>query len=771
MEKTKQRISKGLIFLVLLASLIGSGMIVKAEEDNTTSVVFGEKVEVYKVNAGDSFTVTVPVKSKNGTMMSPYITPLCDEKGILITSTISLARENMEGEPNNIVAYENTYVTFTVEVADTVATGVYELKLKFDYYDFYNNPAQPYTMVEPIKIRVTGKPEPTPTPTPSPTPEPKLDPVLAITNLRHDGGDELKKGDTFYIIANVKNIGELAAKTVQVSIEGYDTSGILKNYKTEKKELGALNAGGIREVSFPVYISTTATSGVKTLTMKVSGKTPSGTEVSETSTITITLSPEEIKSNRGEANLLIQNVKQSPSAPKAGGNLTLSYTLKNQGTADAKEIKIEPTLTNTTFGPVGAEPYKYIKLLKAGESITIKTKYIVSKQVVDGLNEIPLTITYKDTGKKNSNSSDKETSNNGNKEENNESSGDNTIEGGTGGTDGPTEELPEEVKSVTAKLYVLNVKNPEKKEEEKKSKGVPKLIIKEFTTGGEDIRAGKEFQFTFDINNTHSSLNANNIKVTLTSEENAFSVAKGSNSFYISTIKPGETSHQVISLRAKADCVTKAYPLKIDFEYEYDGMPQLENQISTGLSISETLNLQVLENSRPTVDNIMVGTWDPPTAYTPCNMSFDFRNLGKSTLYNVAAKLDSKDYTSTQQTVYIGNVEAGNGNTYEMEITPNVDSMEATGVLVVTYEDSNGNVYELKTDLPATFINSAQPIGNPDMGFEIPEQNVTPEKKEMIPMKYFIVIQVVIFLAGIVIFRKLVITIYKARLHKKEEKE
>jgi hypothetical protein len=42
-------------------------------------------------------------------------------------------------------------------------------------------------------------------------------------------------------------------------------------------------------------------------------------------------------------------------------------------------------------------------------------------------------------------------------------------------------------------------------------------------------------------------------------------------------------------------------------------------------------------------------------------------------------------------------------------------------------------------------------------------------KKEIVKLPIFIVIQVVIFIASIVIVRKVIIGVYKAKLHKKEE--
>lgn len=742
---------QNMVLLSIVIGVLGSSIYAHADEfgseEKVTSVIFSKDLDIYTATAGDTITISVPIRSQNENVLNnPLVTAECPE-GLAVTSKMVLSMENELFTQVWIGNNLDTYLTFDVKVNETVSSGMYDLKLKIDYFETTTNNPKSVTMIEPIRIKVTAlPPTPSPKPTAEPTPTPALSPSLTIAKLQHTGGDQLKRGDSFKVTAVVKNKGNGTAKKVQASVSGYDETGISQNYQKEKRELGTIESNGSVEVSFPVYVSGKAVGGVKTLKLTVTYQTSSGEVLQETSELYITIPEIPVNEQiKGNANLLIRDVKQSPKAPMAGGQLALSYIIENKGSADAYDIKIESGLTNTTFSPNDSASYQYIEHLAAGESYKIKLNYTVSKSVVAGLNEIPLTISYKERGTSSVNAGD--------------GTGDGSANGGS-----TAEQL-----STTAKLYVLNVQNPEKKETND-NVGVPKLIIVDYNTGEADIKAGKEFNFTFDINNTHTSLSANNIKVTITSEENAFSVAEGSNSFYISKIKPGETSVQRIQLKAKADCVTKAYPLKIDFEYEYDGMPKLENQISTGLTISETLNLQVFENSRPTVSNIIVGTWDAPTAFTPCNMSFDFYNMGKSTLYNVTARIESNDFQVTQQTVFIGNVEAGNGNTHEFEVTPQLENMEATGKLIITYEDSNGNSYEVVNEIPPTFINIANTY-DPNLDGGDQEFNIPEEKKEILPLWPFVGLQGGVLVIAIFITRKVVILLYKAHLRKKEDLE
>lgn len=47
-----------------------------------------------------------------------------------------------------------------------------------------------------------------------------------------------------------------------------------------------------------------------------------------------------------------------------------------------------------------------------------------------------------------------------------------------------------------------------------------------------------------------------------------------------------------------------------------------------------------MENARPVVDNIAVGSWDAPVVNQPTALTFEFYNMGKSTLNNVHATVE-----------------------------------------------------------------------------------------------------------------------------------
>lgn len=529
--------------------------------------------------------------------------------------------------------------------------------------------------------------------------------------------EEVQIGDKFDLTFKLDNIGTNTAYRPSLSLEDLVSAGIVPDSSNDRVEFSQFPAGRSDNVKIPLTVSKSAEPGVKKVTLKISyyESKDAQTPVEVLTSIYIT-----IKNTKAvfQSNLVIYNMYQSINMPKPGDVVTVSFDVQNKGKTDAIRVKLMPVeLSNKTVSPADKKPYAYIDRIKAGETKHVSMSFQVEQVADKGVVNINLEITYKDT---------------------------------------ISTEYTEK-----ATLYILNVQKEE-------NNGVPKLIISDYDLGADYLKAGEEFVFSFDIHNTHKSLSADNIKVTISSENNVFSITNGSNSFYIDHIAPGETQNSKIRLRVKADCVSKAYPLTIAFEYEYEGMQKLENEISTGLKINEILNFQVMEIARPKIDNIVVGTYDQPVEGEPATMTFDFYNLGKSTLYNVTAKVKCDGLKATKSTVFIGNTEAGKGQTYELEVTPLVGGETVDGVLVVTYEDSNGTRFKTRQGFSAE-IGMQEAVSMDDMmDFDMLDQET---EKPILEMWQFIVGEVVLFIISIVAASKIVAGMRKKQLLRRLEKE
>jgi hypothetical protein len=545
-------------------------------------------------------------------------------------------------------------------------------------------------------------------------------PELAIATLSYVG--DMVPGSKVNVVANIENGGNLNAENITIKVDdastGLGEDGLIKNYFTDTIWVDDIKADSKGKVSIPFTISKQATGGLKKLNVVLSYTDEGGVPYTTTSTIY----PEIIAaSESGKPNIIISGVKQSVAQPIAGEKLEVSFDIENKSKIDITELKIATdTLTGNTFIPIEAEPYQYIAKLAAGTKKRITIPLIVSDGIAEGLNNLTIKYTY------------------------------------SGNATGESVTIP-----------VRDVQN------DLGSKSKPKLIVSKYVTDVEELRAGSTFNFTFDIYNTHSSIAAKNITVTVTQADNVFTVAQGSNSFFINKIEPGETFEQMVEMKVKSDATTKAYPIKITIEYEYDGAEPNPTTGEIGESKVEELNLQAVENSRPVVDNVNVYSWNGSVmAGTAATLAFEFYNMGKSPLNNVIATVEG-DFTKTDGTMlFVGNVAEGSSSYQEFEVMPNVEGL-AKGVLTITFEDSNGDEVSFTKEfesqvMPASVIDPG--MGNGGSG-EVFNPDVPIAKKAIVPIWLFIIIQIVIFAAFIPITRKIIINVYKSKLRKAEQEQ
>ncbi len=466
---------------------------------------------------------------------------------------------------------------------------------------------------------------------------------VVFENVKQDGDASI--GGKTNVTFDITNKGKVTAEDITIVVGTDD--GFVKQFDKANLTVASLSEGKTKSFKLPFGISAYAKEGVSRVSLTVS-YTSGDTKYESSDYVDV-----EIKAVNSEATskkFTINDFTVTRQA-KAGRTASIAFNLKNKFKDSVTDISITlPSMTEHGFIPEFTSKDLNFKEIAAKETKSVVLNYTLIESAAQGLKSIPVVVSYKDPN------------------------------GNSG--------------SATEYAYIEVIEGDGKNT-------TPKLIISDFETSDEILKAGSTFDFSFDIENTNKSVAAKNIKVTLSSTDNVFSVTEGSNSFYIESIAPGAVIHNLIPLKVKNDCTTKAYPLSIKFTYEYDGMPTVENQVAPGVEIEEVLNFQVQENSRPVVSNIIVGGWDGARVGELTTVSFEFYNMGKAVLSNVTAKVSSDALTPTGDMVYIGNVEAGNGQSYEVEVTPNY-SGDVTGTLIITYEDSNGEPVELETEFTGT---------------------------------------------------------------------
>lgn len=178
----------------------------------------------------------------------------------------------------------------------------------------------------------------------------------------------------------------------------------------------------------------------------------------------------------------------------------------------------------------------------------------------------------------------------------------------------------------------------------------------------------------------------------------AFSPANSSNSFFIEALSPRATTDITIDLLPRADANPDSYPVNVTFEYEYI----TNGKRAKAQTITETITIPLQQEDRFTINqpDYPESTGLGEMAY----ISASFINMGKSAVYNVTADFEGADFTKSSGAYYIGNVESGSQEYYDVQVTPNVEG-SVTGEIVVTYEDANGTQKEQRYPITMEVMN------------------------------------------------------------------
>lgn len=353
--------------------------------------------------------------------------------------------------------------------------------------------------------------------------------------------------------------------------------------------------------------------------------------------------------------ITVNNIITEPDKINAGSNFTLRFNVNNIGGIDAKDTYVKLTgLGVDGFIPVDGNDFVYVGNIPAKKSVTLTFSMIASSKIPKGTNTIGATITYT-------------------------------------GSDNSTKYTEEKV------LYIMNVLS--QNETADTTSGKPKIIIESYGTNPANIVAGDVITFTFRFKNTSKDKAVKNMKITISSTEGEFMIANGSNTFYIESLAAGASSTKSIDLNVKQDLTSKSYPLNINFDYE--------DTSAEAYNANEIINIPVVEYSKLVINNIGIGDG---MVDNQTNLSFDYINMGKARVANLTASVEG-DYKATQDINYIGNLEAGNTDYYDIMVTPTKEG-ENVGTLILTFEDSSGKKIEVKKEF--TGYASTMPSYNPD---------------------------------------------------------
>lgn len=484
--------------------------------------------------------------------------------------------------------------------------------------------------------------------------------VPKIIFVKQEKIPEVGAGENLSISIDYKNDSSNTAKNIKIT-PSFEDMPLVYERPVVYENIKSLRKNQTNTASFSFKVKDDAKKGVYAIKFKLEYENLSEEDYSNEQVFYFKITKENVKPI-----LTISNITTEPANVSAGENFVLRFNVNNIGDVEASDTSIRLTsLSTDTFMPLDGNDFSYIGTIDAKTSVTKSFNLIASKNIKKGNNTLGLKATYL----------------NSNNEE----------------------------KSEEKTIYILDVLS-ENASGDEVTGNKPKIIIESYSTNPSSIVAGQTISFSFKFKNTSKDKKIGNMKITISSEDGAFMIANGSNTFYIDSMEPQGTATKTIGLNVKQDLTSKSYPINISFDYE--------DANSNSYQSNEVINIPVVEYSNLVINSVYAGEGmiDQET-----NLSFDYINMGKAKVSNLTASVEG-DYVATQTINYIGNLEAGNSDYYDISVKPTKEG-ENAGVLVLTFEDSSGKKIEVKKDFTgyamAAFMPSDEP-GYVDPGYMEP---------------------------------------------------
>lgn len=466
--------------------------------------------------------------------------------------------------------------------------------------------------------------------------EPYREKIPRIVFIENVDIPEVEAGSELSLVIKYKNDSTHTASDLRITPNFENVPIVYERPVTFERRV-SLRGGKEDVTSFNFKVRDDAKVGVYAIKFKVEFENARDENYSREEVAYFRVTKEKVKPI-----IIVSNISTGDASVYAGGRFKLTFDVGNNGEVKADNVEVLISgQSQSTFMVVDSNDYKYIGTVEPGASVKQEFDINVSDSITKGNNTLNVNINYKDTF----------------------------------GNEHSTEKT----------IYILDVKSEKEAAEESDTAATPKIIISSYSTNPVNIVAGNDFGFTFNIKNTSKEKRLRNMKVTISSEDGAFIITKGSNTFYIEEMDKSAIVTKVIDLKAKQSLTSNSYPVNISFDFEdFNG-----NQYNS----SETINIPVTEYSKLVINSVGAGEG---YVGSNTNLSFDYVNMGKATVSNLTASVEG-DYTSVQSINYIGNLEPGSSDYYDIEVTPTKNGQNY-GVLVLSFEDSSGRINEVRKE-------------------------------------------------------------------------
>lgn len=441
------------------------------------------------INAGSTYKLKYRIENKSGHQAKNIDLSL----NLMDESKTPLVFENyydMDRYISGINGNDSEEVVFDVKIGNLAPEGIHPLKLRMQYENAFGNQ---FTSEETVYIRVANN---------------NRSPIITVEsiNVKKSGA----ASDVITLELKLKNLGNLRADDVKVTLGGLRTDGYSLHNTTDVRYIDLIYGNGTTTVSYDLLTPGSGAAGSNELTVSLEYTDSAGNKYSEQNRIFIPAG----EGGGTRPNITIEQVSAPREAVGTGREFTVSFNLKNNGDSAARNVLVtmsaDGVIVNRSVNPV------YIGEIGGGRSEKVTYTLFVSDDAASKNYPILLNVEYEDaTGKKS-----------------------------------------------TATQYIgVLVENDA-------GKTVPRIIIDNYTIDPFPVNAGDEFSLKMSFLNTNKTVDVSNIKVTVLSEDGTFTPTESGNTFYIESIPRTRNVERELVLQAKPDAEQKSYMLTVNFEYE-----------------------------------------------------------------------------------------------------------------------------------------------------------------------------------------------------------
>ena len=218
---------------------------------------------------------------------------------------------------------------------------------------------------------------------------------------------------------------------------------------------------------------------------------------------------------------------------------------------------------------------------------------------------------------------------------------------------------------------------------------VPKIMVKDFTFGGNSVEAGKEFTLELTLFTTSGNTNLEDVMVGLTfpTDSKNVSLASGSMNTYVGAMAPNET--RTISYKMVTDATMEPGSVNITVQLTSKNGEAATSPISIPVTQPERFEITNVEAP----ETMMMGE----EGY----LSVTFVNKGKSAINNLTAEIQGENLANPGQSQFLGNVAAGTENSVDFSVMASAEGV-INGKVILSYENSKGEVATLEKEFSCT---------------------------------------------------------------------